>query len=58
MDKKQAENIQTVKKLADKLEQNSAVRQAMLKAIEKMQPPVPDKANAPPEGDDRIAGAG
>lgn len=48
MDNKQADNLQAVKKLADKLEQNSAVRQAMLKAIEKMQQPVPDKANAPP----------
>jgi hypothetical protein len=36
MDKKQADNLQAVKKLADKLEQNSAARQAMLKAMQKM----------------------
>ena len=55
MDKKQADNLQAVKKLADKLEQNSAVRQAMLKAIEKMQQPVPDKVNASPPMNQSLA---
>ena len=55
MEKKQADNLHAVKKLANKLEQNSAVRQAMLKAMKEMQQPVPDKANAPPPMNQSLA---
>lgn len=50
-----AVTLSATKKLADKLEQNSAVRQAILTAIEKMQQPAPDKANVPPPRHQRRA---